>query len=66
MNPFSHRCCQHNHAQGWPYYAENMWLATPDNGLAAILYSAGTVTARVGDGTEVKITEATNYPFEEK
>lgn len=66
MNPFSHRCCQHNHAQGWPYYAENMWAATPDNGLAAILYSAGTVTARVGDGTEVKITEATNYPFEEK
>lgn len=66
MNPFSHRCCQHNHAQGWPYYAENMWLATPDNGLAAILYSAGTVTARVGNGTQVSITEATNYPFEEK
>ena len=19
MNPFSSRCCQHNHAQGWPY-----------------------------------------------
>ena len=66
MNPFSHRCCQHNHAQGWPYYAENMWLATPDNGLAATLYSAGTVTARVGNGTEVSITEVTNYPFEEK
>lgn len=66
MNPFSHRCCQHNHAQGWPYYAENMWLATPDNGLVAILYSAGTVTARVGNGTEVSITEVTNYPFEEK
>lgn len=66
MNPFSHRCCQHNHAQGWPYYAENMWLATPDNGLAAILYGAGTVTARVGSGAEVSITEVTNYPFEEK
>lgn len=66
MNPFSHRCCQHNHAQGWPYYTENMWLATPDNGLAAILYSAGTVTARVGSGAEVSITEVTNYPFEEK
>jgi DUF1680 family protein len=35
MNPFSSRCCQHNHAQGWPYYAENLWMATPDDGLAA-------------------------------
>ena len=66
MNPFSSRCCQHNHAQGWPYYAENLWMATPDNGLLAALYSASTVTARVGNGTEVSIRETTNYPFEEQ
>ena len=30
MNPFNSRCCQHNHAQGWPYYAEHLWMATPD------------------------------------
>ena len=24
MNPFSSRCCQHNHGQGWPYYIEHL------------------------------------------
>ena len=66
MNAFDHRCCQHNHAQGWPYYAEHLWMATPDNGLAALLFSASSVKAKVGDGTEVTLTEETNYPFEEQ
>ncbi|NJN25277.1 MAG: hypothetical protein HC819_04505 [Cyclobacteriaceae bacterium] len=66
MNPFSSRCCQHNHAQGWPYYAENLWMASPDNGLASVLYVANVVTATVGDGTEVQIEETTRYPFEEE
>jgi hypothetical protein len=65
MNPFSSRCCQHNHTAGWVYYAENAWMATPDNGLAAQLYTAGTITAKLGDGTEVKIASDTKYPFEE-
>lgn len=65
MNPFSSRCCQHNHSAGWVYYAENSWMATPDNGLAAQLYSEGEVKAKVGNGTEVRIIESTKYPFEE-
>ena len=36
MNPFSSRCCQHNHGFGWPYYVEHLVLATPDNGVAAV------------------------------
>lgn len=63
MNPFSSRCCQHNHAAGWVYYAENSWMATPDNGIAALLYTEGQVSAKVGDGTAVQITETTRYPF---
>lgn len=63
MNPLSNRCCQHNHTQGWPYYAENLWMATPDNGLAAMLYSASTVTAQVGNGHKVTLEERTHYPF---
>lgn len=63
MNPLSNRCCQHNHTQGWPYYAENLWMATPDNGLAAVLYSEGTVTAKVGTGHQVTVEEKTHYPF---
>lgn len=60
-----HRCCQHNIAHGWPYYAEKLWMATPGNGLAAVLYAPCEVTAKVGDGTEVTITENTQYPFDE-
>ncbi|BDD12803.1 hypothetical protein FUAX_52350 (plasmid) [Fulvitalea axinellae] len=66
MNPFSSRCCQHNHSSGWPYYTERLWMATPDNGLAATLYSASEVTATVGEGTQVTLTEETNYPYEEQ
>jgi len=63
MNPFSSRCCQHNHAAGWVYYAENSWMATPDNGLAAQLYSQGSVTAKAGNGQKVTIATTTKYPF---
>ncbi len=66
MNPFSSRCCQHNHSHGWPYYVENLWMATPDGGLAAVLYGASRVTAKVADGRDVTIIEETQYPFEEK
>ena len=66
MNPFSSRCCQHNHAMGWPYFTKHLWLATPDNGLCAAVFAANEVTAQVGDGTNVRIAEATHYPFEDK
>lgn len=65
MNPFSSRCCQHNHGFGWPYYTENLIYATPDNGLAAILYNACKAKVKVGNGTKVTIQEQTSYPFEE-
>jgi hypothetical protein len=66
MNPFSSRCCQHNHTQGWPYFSENLWMATPDNGLAAVIYAASTVTAKVGKGDEISIRCKSNYPFEDQ
>ena len=63
-SPFEvYRCCQHNVSHGWPYYAEELWLATPDHGLCASLYAASEVTARVGDGSTVTISEETDYPF---
>ncbi len=63
MNPFSSRCCQHNHSMGWPYFNKHLWLATPDNGLCAALYSASEVSAQVGDGSRIRVEEATHYPF---
>jgi hypothetical protein len=60
-----YRCCQHNVAMGWPYLAENLWLATADNGLCASVCLASDVTAKVGDGTPVKMTSDTDYPFDD-
>lgn len=65
MNPFSSRCCQHNHGQGWPYFIEHLIMATPDNGIAAAIYGACNAEVKVADGKTIKITEETNYPFEE-
>ncbi|WP_328628871.1 glycoside hydrolase family 127 protein [Streptomyces sp. NBC_00353] len=58
-----YRCCPHNYGMGWPYFVEELWLATPDGGLAAAMYAACEVTAKVADGTEVTVTEETGYPF---
>ncbi|TWV10450.1 hypothetical protein FQ707_12990 [Bacteroidaceae bacterium HV4-6-C5C] len=65
MNPFSSRCCQHNHAQGWPYYAEHLVLATTDGGVATVLYAACNATIKVGNNKEIRLHEQTNYPFED-
>ena len=64
-NPYAYPCCQHNSGFGWPYFSEYLWMATRDNGLAAVMYAPSEVKAKVGDGTEVKLTETTDYPFDE-
>ncbi len=58
-----YRCCQHNVAMGWPWYVQNLWQATADDGLAAWLYAACEVTAKVGSGTDVTLKQETDYPF---
>src|SRR6202012_1512886 len=66
FSPFEvYRCCQHNVSHGWPYYAEELWLATSDGGLCASLYAPSEVTAKAGPGggTDVRIAESTDYPF---
>jgi len=60
----NYRCCPHNYGMGWPYYAQELWFATWDNGLCAAMYGASQVTARVGAaGSSVTITSETDYPF---
>ena len=59
----NYRCCPHNYGMGWPYYSEELWLGTADKGLAASLYAASEVTAKVGDGTKVTWKSETDYPF---
>lgn len=66
MNPFSSRCCQHNHGQGVPYYIEHLILATGDQGIAACIYGPCSAEAVVADGVEVKVKEETQYPFSDR
>ena len=65
MNPFSSRCCQHNHGMGWPYYAENLVLASADGGAALLIYGDCQATMKVADGETVVLDEQTHYPFEQ-
>ena len=58
-------CCTSNMHQGWSKFTQNLWYATPDGGLAALVYSPNEVTAFVGDGTQVSFKEETVYPFGE-
>jgi len=57
-------CCLANMHQGWPKFVENLWMATNDNGLAAVAYGPSKVKAKVGNGKVVTIVEETNYPFD--
>lgn len=57
-------CCYSNMHQGWPKFTQSLWYATPDNGLAALVYSPSEVTARVGGGSSVTISEETFYPMD--
>jgi len=59
-------CCVTNMHQGWPKFVQNLWYASADNGLAALVYGASEVTAKVANGKEVSFVEETNYPFEDK
>ncbi len=56
-------CCTANMHQGWTKFAAHLWFATPDQGLAALIYAPGSIRAVVGKGTEVLIHEKTTYPF---
>lgn len=55
-------CCTANMHQGWPKLAASLWMATPNNGLAAIVYAPSEVNTALGE-TPVTIEEKTDYPF---
>ena len=59
-------CCFSNMHQGWPKFAQNLWYASADNGLAAMVYAPSSVEAKVANGKTVTIKEETNYPMDGK
>ena len=58
-------CCTSNMHQGWPKFTQNLWYATADKGIAALVYSPSKVNLKVGNGEEIEFTEETGYPFDE-
>lgn len=56
-------CCTCNMHQGWPKFTRNLWLATRDGGLAALVYAPSVATFKK-DGAEITVTEDTFYPFD--
>ena len=69
--PFSYKkahdplCCTANLNRILPYYVGNMWMATYDNGLAALHYGPCKVSALAGGRVPVVLTCKTDYPFNE-
>lgn len=58
-------CCTSNLHQGWPKLVQNLWFATHDNGIAALVYAPSKVMVKVADNVTVCIEENTGYPFDE-
>ena len=56
-------CCCYNWHSGWPKLVENLWAATPDGGLGAMLYGPSRVNTTVAGGVPVSVVETTDYPF---
>ena len=56
-------CCTANMHQGWPKFVTSLWMATPDDGVAAVSYGPCEVNTVVRDGVRLHIVEETDYPF---
>lgn len=59
-------CCTCNMHQSWPKFVQNLWYATADGGVAALLYGPSEVSLTVGEGINANITETTGFPFRDE
>ncbi|MEJ5311979.1 MAG: beta-L-arabinofuranosidase domain-containing protein [Anaerolineae bacterium] len=55
-------CCTANLSQGWPKFAANLWMQSPDGGLTAVAYAPSRVETAI-DGVPVTVMLETAYPF---
>ena len=63
FDPWDHRCCQHNVSHGWPYFTEHLWMATADEGVAAVLHAPSRAVVTVRGGARVALRSDSDYPF---
>lgn len=59
-------CCTTNMHQSWPKYVQNLYYATGDRGVAALLYAPSEANLQVADGTSLNIVQETGFPFREE
>jgi hypothetical protein len=55
-------CCTANLHQGWPKFASELWMKTPDGGLAVIAYAPCRIETTI-QGRAVRVSVETAYPF---
>lgn len=58
-------CCTANMHQGWPKFAASLWMATADDGLAAVAYAPSEVRTTINN-VPIGIVEETEYPFRDE
>ena len=58
-------CCTANLHQGWPKLVSSLWMATPEGGLAAVVYAPCTVQTTL-NGVPVHLAVTTEYPYREQ
>jgi hypothetical protein len=58
-------CCTANLHQGWPKFTAALWMASADGGVAVAAYAPSEVRTKIG-GTDVTVTETTDYPFRDR
>lgn len=56
------RCCTANFHQGWPKFANSLWMATANQGLAVMSYAPCTVSTVVRS-VPVMVEQVSDYPF---
>ncbi|MCE1199947.1 MAG: glycoside hydrolase family 127 protein, partial [Marinilabiliales bacterium] len=56
-------CCTSNMHQGWPKFTQNLFYASADRGVAALVYAASIVRLNVSEGQTLTLAEETDYPF---
>lgn len=59
-------CCTANMHQSWPKFVQNLFYATSDAGVAALLYAPSEVEMKVGDDVSLTIIETTLFPFDDE
>lgn len=58
-------CCTANMHQGWPKFTSHLWMATDDQGVAAIAYAPCQVNTVVAEDVKIQLDIKTSYPFDE-